>query len=740
MMQSDTVADRLWIRRRVVAPPLLLTVAVGPDAAAIRAWQAWRGQGGDIGTLDRDEHPVLPLLYRRLVALGVDDGDLHRLLGIHRQCWARNQQLLSGFRSDLEVLAQGAIPAMVGARIALIAADHRDVGATYLGVPSCLVPAPSAAAALSLLVDQGFTLSVPGTPRSIVATRRSAPLARLDDPGHLIELEWYQDRAEEDGPWARGRTCAVGPVDALAPSPEDLMIDVLTRSRRGQPGWVASVLDAMFIVSRVGHGLDWSLVVDEAGRRRASIALASGLRDLREVFGAPVPLPVLRELEAKGVWLDRAIDVAKGHHAPGADQPATVFADWVRARSTSGGGWSEPNPWRFAVDRMGAQSNREAARRMVASLVPSARRAESAPHGAPLRSLHPRAAARRLRALRGLCAALVGREEPDIDWGDVAFLAREFGLEPALWSRLQDSDRGRTLPDAVAATLRDSYRHNAASLVWRTRQLKDVVHVLNDIDIEPLLIKGSRSLVEAPRQQLLECYMRDLDLVVPTDQFDASLDALRRHGYRAVPGQGKSATYEWAITKAPEPGPIDLHFEMGPSRVTAILPTDVAFQGSQRGAVEGHRYRVLSPVHEIVHAVIHTELGDRAMVDKQIDPRRLLDIAELTGGEGDDAWRGAYEYLGARSGADCAGAVAGLLRELFGLALHEPPITRRIRREVQERLVVFALPNVLVRRREIRGAFAAPYLQARYPDLSPNGARLRHAVALTGHALRREWG
>jgi hypothetical protein len=739
-MTQSKVADRLWFRRRMVAPPLLLTVAVGPDAAAIRAWQAWRGQGGDLGTLDRDEHPVLPMLYRRLVALGIEDGDLQRLLGIHRQCWARNQQLLSGFRGDLELLAQGTIPAMVGSRIALIAADDRDVGATYLGVPSCLVPAHSADAALSLLVDHGFALSVPGTPRSIVATRHSAPLARPDDPGHMIELEWHQHRTDEHGPWTRSRACAIGPVDTLAPSPEDLLVDVLASSRRGQPGWMGSVLDAMFIVSRFGRGLDWSLVVDEAGRRRASIALASGLRDLREDFGAPVPFLVFRDLEAQGVWLDRAIDMAKGHHAPGADQPVAVFEDWVRVRSTSGGGWSEPNPWRFAVDRMGAQSNREAARRMVTSLAPSARRLESQPHGAPRRSLHPRDAARRLRALRGLCGALVGRDGPDIDWSDVAFLAREFGLEPALWSRLQDSDTGRFLPDAVAVTLRESYRHNAASLVWRTRQLKDVVRVLNDIDVEPMLIKGSRSLFEAPRQQLLERYMLDLDLVVPTDQFDASLDALRRHGYRAVPGKGKSATYEWMITKTPEPGPIDFHFEMGPSRVTAILPTDVAFRGSQRRDVEGHRYRVLSPAHEVVHAVLHSELGDRAMVDRQIDPRRLSSMAELfDSDEGAQAWREACALLGARGGVDCAGAVAGLLAELFGLVLDEPVITRKIRRQVQERLLVFALPNLLVRRRQLRGAFVAPYLQARYPDLSPNGARLRHAVTLTGRALRREW-
>src|ERR1700728_260252 len=127
MMQSNAVTDRLGFPKPADPPPLLLTVAVGPDAAAIRAWDTWRGQGGDIGTLDRDENPVLPMLYRRLVALGMEDGDLQRLLGIHRQCWARNQQLLSGFRSDLELLAQGTIPVMVGPRIALIAADDRDV-------------------------------------------------------------------------------------------------------------------------------------------------------------------------------------------------------------------------------------------------------------------------------------------------------------------------------------------------------------------------------------------------------------------------------------------------------------------------------------------------------------------------------------------------------------------------------------------------------------------------------------
>jgi hypothetical protein len=179
---------------------------------------------------------------------------------------------------------------------------------------------------------------------------------------------------------------------------------------------------------------------------------------------------------------------------------------------------------------------------------------------------------------------------------------------------------------------------------------------------------------------------------------------------------------------------------MGSSQVTAILPTEVAFRESQQRAVEGYKYRVLSPVHEIVHAVLHTELGDRAMVDKQIDPRHLFSIAEiLVERDGTDAWHGACEYLGTQGRADCAGAVAGLMEELFGLASAEPQNSRRIRREVQERLVVFALPNILVRRGEIRRAFAQPNLQTRYPDLSPTRARLRHAGTLMGRALRREW-
>jgi hypothetical protein len=740
-MRSTALGDRLRIRRRELPPPRLLTVAVGADAAAIRAWHAWRGQGGDIGTLDRDEHPVLPMLYHRLVALGIDDVDLPRLLGIHRQCWARNQQVLAGFRSDLELLAQDAIPAMVGPRIALIAADDREVGATYLGVPSCRVPAPAAAAALSLLVDHGFSPSVPGTPRSIAATRRSAPLARLDDPGHMVELAWTQDRCEENGPWSRGRACTVGSMDALAPTPEDLLVDVLASSRRGQPGWMNSVLDSMFIVSRHGSELDWSLVVGEARRRRVSIMLAAGLRDLHDAFGAPVPLWVPRALEAtKETVLDRAIEVARGHQGPGADQPVTVLEDWLRLRSTSAGRWIDPNPWRFAVDRMGAGSNLEAAGRMIGSVAPSTRRPRSDRRGGPVRSLRPRGAARRLRALRGLCGALVRLDVPSTDWGDVAFLAREFGLEPALWSRLQGSDLDRILPDSVSANLRETYRHNAASLAWRARQLKDVVRALNDVEVEPILIKGSRALFEAPRRQVMERYMRDLDLVVPTPHFDSAIDALRQHGYRARPGDGKSGTYEWTITKAPEPGPIDFHFELGPTRVTAILPTALAGHASERRVVDGYRYRVLSPVHEMVHAVLHSELGDRAMADKQIDPRRLFNLVELLAEDaGSDAWHGACEYLGGQGRADCAGAVAGLIGELFGLALDEPPMTTRIRRDVRERLVVFGLPNVLARRREIRRAFALPYLQTQYPGLSPTGARMRHAAALTGRALRGEW-
>ncbi len=71
----------------------LLRVALLDDDRAAAAWHELRPQL-DLDTIDWDQHRLMPLVERGLRRSGVDDPDLGRLRGIHRQSWSRNQLLL----------------------------------------------------------------------------------------------------------------------------------------------------------------------------------------------------------------------------------------------------------------------------------------------------------------------------------------------------------------------------------------------------------------------------------------------------------------------------------------------------------------------------------------------------------------------------------------------------------------------------------------------------------------------
>jgi hypothetical protein len=86
------VPDRsLSIQGRPTADQeLLLEAATGASEAARAAWRGWQ-ERNELDDVDFGAQRLLPLVYRHLVELGVDDPDLGRLKGLYRHSWYRNQ-------------------------------------------------------------------------------------------------------------------------------------------------------------------------------------------------------------------------------------------------------------------------------------------------------------------------------------------------------------------------------------------------------------------------------------------------------------------------------------------------------------------------------------------------------------------------------------------------------------------------------------------------------------------------
>src|SRR4029434_4614276 len=88
----------------------LLRVAFLEPEQAVEEWRSLRGDLVLDDIWDAETHRLLPLVYRRLVQLGVNDPVLPRLKGLHRRAWYQNQLNLSRSVPFLTLLEEADIP------------------------------------------------------------------------------------------------------------------------------------------------------------------------------------------------------------------------------------------------------------------------------------------------------------------------------------------------------------------------------------------------------------------------------------------------------------------------------------------------------------------------------------------------------------------------------------------------------------------------------------------------------
>ncbi|MCA1552816.1 MAG: nucleotidyltransferase family protein, partial [Chloroflexi bacterium] len=91
------------------------------DEPAREAWREYR-TALDLDHIDHGSQRLLPLLYRNLLALGIDDPLLTRIKGVYRYHWLRNQLQLQFLATLLRALDESGVPVLVlkGAALALL--------------------------------------------------------------------------------------------------------------------------------------------------------------------------------------------------------------------------------------------------------------------------------------------------------------------------------------------------------------------------------------------------------------------------------------------------------------------------------------------------------------------------------------------------------------------------------------------------------------------------------------------
>jgi hypothetical protein len=283
---------------------LLLEAALLDGDAARAAWQRWRSLA-DLDALDAGAQRLLPLLYRRLVALGVDDPELGRLKGVYRRSWYENQRLFHRAGAALTVLHGAGIETLVLKGAALSVGHYRDLGARPMEDADVLVPVERAAEAIAVLRDAGWTPESP-RPERLIGVRHAEPLS--DPDGVSIDLHWHalSQPGGDDALWAASVPARVGGADTRALGAADQLLHVClhgaaweapARSFAQAVSHVRWVADATTVI-RSEAVLDWDRLLAAARARRLTATLASMLSYLREGFAPQVPEELVAALAA----------------------------------------------------------------------------------------------------------------------------------------------------------------------------------------------------------------------------------------------------------------------------------------------------------------------------------------------------------------------------------------------------------------------------------------------------------
>jgi hypothetical protein len=316
---------------------LLIRAAIIGGEEGRNHWCEWlAGVDGAGGHLDAGSERLLPLVYVALKDLGGEPLPGRALLvERYRQSWLSHNRVVQGVTPALEVLQVNGHDVMVIKGVALAARFYGDRGARSIADVDVVVREDEIAAALDVLLRNGWRGSDPSIPpERLIASNHAVELidargARADLHRRLVTLS----ADGLDGPvWERAVPTALGDVEVLTPCAADELLVTLLHGWAWSAGssirWVP---DAAVIVGHMGAD-DWRTLIGEARRRQVSYRVWIALREVATRFGVAVPPWVLDELAA-GPFASFEAAEERWHTRPHGRVPPGVFAYYQRVRS-----------------------------------------------------------------------------------------------------------------------------------------------------------------------------------------------------------------------------------------------------------------------------------------------------------------------------------------------------------------------------------------------------------------------
>jgi hypothetical protein len=214
----------------------------------------------------------------------------------------------------------------------------------------------------------------------------------------------------------------------------------------------------------------------------------------------------------------------------------------------------------------------------------------------------------------------------EVDWRQIAQLAADYFLTPALWVSLSRKGLKADLPEDARDFLQYVHGLNVERNKSIKAQVLQIASRLNQVGVEPILLKGAVHLFDSAYGDLGARMMRDVDILVSEDEIERVLEVLAELGYRPTGKAWHPHMYS-VLCRPGETWSFDLHRYLGYQR-DIVAPGDVRREAVTLEA-DGLKLRAPSPTHQVFHNMHHAQLQNQCHVLGLLPLMQLYDFAAL---------------------------------------------------------------------------------------------------------------
>lgn len=218
-----------------------------------------------------------------------------------------------------------------------------------------------------------------------------------------------------------------------------------------------------------------------------------------------------------------------------------------------------------------------------------------------------------------------------LDWELVASIAAAHSIVQALHPAFVEKELITYIPDEFVTYVEHMYELNCERNEMMRKQLINATLIINDMGIQPLLMKGAAHLFLDTFANKGDRLLTDLDILVPFDEIERVSNKLATAGYKLSNDKMhfiQTHHHYPPLIKQGECAAIELHRDLMFREQQHLFPTALAWDNA--GDIElpnSAQAKVLTPNYRILHSFIHSCMVDKLYQAGHVEIRQLHELA-----------------------------------------------------------------------------------------------------------------